>query len=71
MSTHTAHEKRVRRLADREGYRLKKLRNGCGYWLIDNSMNIPMLGEVDVHNDQVGYVLEVVEDWLTGEPETG
>jgi hypothetical protein len=34
MSTE-AHERRVRRQAHAQGFRLRKLRNDDGYWLID------------------------------------
>ena len=66
MSTITAHENRVRRLAARQGLRLRKLRGDNEYWLIDNDTNMLVLGHAVTRGVCIGQTLDAVEDWLTG-----
>jgi hypothetical protein len=64
MSTHTANEKRVRRLADREGYRLQKLRGEDAYLLFSIDPGGLVVGEAITSGVYVGYGLDAIEDWL-------
>jgi hypothetical protein len=64
MPTAQAHERRVRREAHRQGLRLKKLRTGEGYWLIDISTGGLVLGEEITRGVRIGYELGAVEEWL-------
>ncbi|MGD9621985.1 MAG: hypothetical protein AB7G47_13195 [Mycolicibacterium sp.] len=61
----TAHEKRVRRLAAREGYRLRKLRDDDGYFLLDTDNCGLVLGEQITAGVNIGCSLDYVQDWLT------
>lgn len=53
---------RVRRIATRNGYSLRKLRTGSGYDLIDNQTRALVLG--DHHGIGVGEELDTIEAWL-------
>lgn len=59
-------EKRLRRLADKQGYRLHKLRSGNGYWLLDLDTNGLIIGEQVTAGVCIGYDLAVIQNWLTG-----
>jgi hypothetical protein len=61
---HPAWERRLRRLADQQGYRISKLRNGDGYWLIDVDTGGLVIGEEVTRGVRIGYDLDVIEDWL-------
>ena len=58
-------ERSIRRLADREGYRLRKLRGDRGYWLSDLSTGGLVIGECITRGVEIGYELDVIEEWLT------
>ncbi len=64
MPTAQTLERRVRREAERQGLRLKKLRNDDGYWLIDISTGGLVLGEEITRGVRIGYDLDAVEEWL-------
>ena len=57
-------EWRLRQLADRQGYRLQKLRGDGGYWLLDVGTAWLIMGEQTTHGVCVGYDLDAIEDWL-------
>jgi hypothetical protein len=59
-------ERRLRRLADKQGYRLHKLRGDHGYWLSDVSTRGVLIGEQIAAGVRIGYDLGVIEDWLSG-----
>ena len=59
-----ARERRVRREAERQGRRLKKLRNADGYWLIDRETGGVVGGEEVCRGVRVGYTLDAVEQFL-------
>jgi hypothetical protein len=59
-----ASEKRVRRLAARQGYVLRKLRDDDGYWLIDADTGGLVIGEQIAPGVRIGYDLDAIEDWL-------
>lgn len=69
METLKTQESRVRRLAQREGYRVHKSRRGEGpnnhgaFMMIENDRNICALGW------DFGATLTEIENWLCGEPE--
>jgi hypothetical protein len=57
-------ERRLRRLADKQGYRLQKLYGDDGYWLSDISTRGLVIGEQTAAGVRIGYDLDVIEDWL-------
>ncbi|SCX27225.1 hypothetical protein [Mycolicibacterium fluoranthenivorans] len=59
-----AHEARVRRRARRGGYKLRKLRDGDGYWLIDNDTNVVVVGHAVARGCLIGYELDMIEEHL-------
>jgi hypothetical protein len=61
------HERRARREAARCGLRLKKLRDGDGYWLIDNDTNCLVMGHEITRGVRIGYGLDVIEEYLNAE----
>ena len=62
-STYNRRESRLRRQAAREGYRLRKLRDDRGYWLIDLSTGL-IIGDQIARGVDIGYDLDVIDDWL-------
>ena len=64
MST-SIYEKRVRRLAARQGYRLSKLPDDGGYFLFDTDHSGLVLGEQITAGVNIGCTLDDVQDWLT------
>ena len=65
MSTIQTRENRARRLAADQDWRVRKLRNGLGYWLIDNSTGGLILGEQIAAGVDIGYDLDAVEQYLS------
>jgi hypothetical protein len=63
MDTNTR-ENRARRLAAEQGWRIRKLRDDAGYWLIDNSTGGLILGEQIAAGVDIGYDLDAVEGYL-------
>ena len=63
-STYNRRESRLRRQAAREGYRLRKLRDDRGYWLIDLSTGGLVIGDQITRGVDVGSDLDVIDDWL-------
>ena len=63
-STYNRCESRLRRQAAREGYRLRKLRDDRGYWLIDPSTGGLIIGDQITRGVDIGYDLDVIDDWL-------
>ena len=65
LSTSTsAREKRGRRAADREGYRLHKLRGDDGYWLIDIGTGALWISQQIAAGVNIGEDLDVIENSL-------
>jgi hypothetical protein len=57
-------ERKLRGIADRQGYRLKKLRGQEAYWLIDVATGGLVIGEQIAPGVNVGCDLDTVNDWL-------
>jgi hypothetical protein len=55
---------RLRRLADKQGYQLQKLRGDDGYWLSDATTGGLVIGEGITRGVRVGYDLDAIEEWL-------
>jgi hypothetical protein len=59
-----AQERRVRRVADKLGYRLHKLRDGGGYWLLTVNTGGLVIGQQIARGVNIGYDIGAIEDWL-------
>jgi hypothetical protein len=57
-------ERRLRRLADKQRYRLTKLRGQDGYWLSDIDTGGLVIGEMVTRGVFIGGNLDEIEDWL-------
>jgi hypothetical protein len=63
-TTKKGRERRMRKVADREGYRLRKLRGQDAYWLIDVASNGLALGREDTPGKRIGYDLDAIAEYL-------